>query len=81
MEITRKLEKAFRELELLKEQGKAEGFFNNVRNADTLCSLVEDIRDVVVDYQVCDHNELISPLPDFCVRHHYNRTYMITVVS
>ena len=35
------------------EQGKAKGFFNNVDNADKLGGLVEDIRDVMMDYQVC----------------------------
>jgi hypothetical protein len=34
------------------EQGKVEGFFNNVNNADKLGGLVEDIRDAVTDYQV-----------------------------
>ena len=49
----RKLEKIRQELALLAEQGKAKGFFNNVDNADKLGGLVEDIRDVMMDYQVC----------------------------
>ena len=53
MGIGRKLEDIHQDLALLGEQGKAEGFFNNVQNADKLGSLVEDIRDAVMDYQVC----------------------------
>ena len=47
------MEKIRQELALLAEQGKAKGFFNNVDNADKLGGLVEDIRDVMMDYQVC----------------------------
>ena len=49
----RKLENIRQELALLAEQGKAKGFFKNVDNADKLSGLVEDIRDVMMDYQVC----------------------------
>ena len=48
----RKLEDIRQDLVLLGEQGKVKGFFNNVENADKLGGLVEDIRDVVMDYQV-----------------------------
>ena len=41
-----------RELEVLANQGKIEGFFNNVVNADKLSGLVEDIRNAIMDYQV-----------------------------
>jgi hypothetical protein len=50
--IIRKLENTHEELKSLKEQAKAEGFFNNVKNADKLGGLVEGIRDAVMDYQV-----------------------------
>ena len=33
-----------------------EGFFNNVKNADKLGSLVEGIRNAVMDYQVCNQS-------------------------
>ena len=39
-------------LTLLAEQGTAEGFFNNLENADKLGGLVEDIRDAMMEYQV-----------------------------
>ena len=53
MGIVRTLEDVYRELILLSEQGKVQGFFNNVKNADKLVSLVKDIHDAMMDYQVC----------------------------
>jgi len=47
------LEGVHQDLVLLSEQGKVEGFFNNIKNADELSGLVEDIRDAMMDYQVC----------------------------
>ena len=52
MTIGRKLEDIRQKLALLGEQGKTKGFFNNVENAEKLGGLVEDLRDVMVDYQV-----------------------------
>jgi hypothetical protein len=52
MGAVRKLNNVLRELESLAEQGKVEGFFNNVENADKLGGIVEDIREAVMDYQV-----------------------------
>ncbi|KAF9646201.1 hypothetical protein BDM02DRAFT_3189069 [Thelephora ganbajun] len=49
--LEQKLEKVLRELGPLAEQGKLAGFFNNVKNTDKLGSLVEDIRETVMDYQ------------------------------
>ena len=51
--IDRKLQDVRRDLALLEEQGRVKGFFNNVENADKLGGLVEDIRDTMIDYQVC----------------------------
>ena len=53
MGITRKLEGIRRDLALLAGQGKVEGFLKNVGNADKLRGLLEDIRDAIVEYQVC----------------------------
>ena len=58
----RKLEKIRQELALLAEQGRAKGFFNNIDNADKLGGLVEDIRDVMMDYQVCISINLVRSL-------------------
>ena len=48
------------DLALLEEQGKAEGFFNKVENADKLSGLAEDVRDAMVDYQVRTSSHLVS---------------------
>ena len=56
--IGRKLEDIRQDLTLLGEQGKAKGFFNNVGNADKLSGLVDDIRDTIIDYQVCALTDL-----------------------
>ena len=69
MVITRTLESVCRGLARLEGQGKVEGFFNNAENADKLSGAVEDIRDAMMEYQVCIHN-LLSPAslmfaPDF----------------
>ena len=50
--MDRKLERARQDLALLEEQGKIEDFLNNVRNTDKLGSMLEDIRDAMIEYQV-----------------------------
>ena len=50
--MARKLEGVRPNLTLLADQGKVEGFLNNVGNADTLGGLLEDIRDTMMEYQV-----------------------------
>ena len=72
--IGRKLDNVLQELKVLEKQGKVEGFFTNVKNAEKLAGLVEDIRDAVMDYQVCGQNNLISPclipISDFIATRH-----------
>ena len=50
--MSRKLQDVGRDLVPLKKQGKVEGFFNNAENAGKLSSLVEEIRDAMMEYQV-----------------------------
>ena len=57
--IVRKLDNILQELDPLAEQGNIEGFFNNAKNADKLTSLVDGIREAVMDYQVCNWNQFI----------------------
>jgi hypothetical protein len=57
----------------LVEQGKIEGFFNNIRNADKLGGLVEDIRDAAMDYQVRNQRELVGLSSDIRFRLRYNK--------
>ena len=79
--IVRKLGSIVGELEPLAKQGKVEGFFNNVKNADKLGGLVEDIRDAVMDYQVRNQNDLASPMLDIYFRLRYNKISMITAAN
>jgi hypothetical protein len=59
----RKLDDIRQKLAPLGEQGKTKGFFNNVENAEKLGGLVEDLRDVMMDYQVrAPSNLFFSPL-------------------
>jgi len=79
--VGRKLDNILQALELLAQQGNAEGFLNNSKNAEKLRSLVGDICDVVMDYQVCGQSEPIMLMPDTHFRHHYNKTSIKIVVS
>jgi len=65
----------------LAEQGKVEGFFSNVKNADKLDGLVEDICDAVMDYQVCNKDELTSPMPEIRFRLRYSKISMTGAVD
>ena len=51
--VARKLGDVLRDLTPLVEQGKAAGFLNDAENAQKLNDLMEDIRDAMMDYQVC----------------------------
>ena len=53
--VLRKLVKALRDLEPLAERGKIAGFVNNVKDADVMTGLADDIRDAMMDYQVHIH--------------------------
>lgn len=48
-----KLEEIDQELVLFVEQGETAGFLANVENTQRINGLVEDIRQVAMDYQVC----------------------------
>ena len=78
--ICRKLDAIHRNLALLGEQGKIEGFFNNVENADKLSGLVEDVRDTVMDYQVRAPNDpsfrCLIFLPDIIATGHIRKEFL-----
>ena len=61
MGIVRKLEDVDQELALLAGQGKVVEFLANTENAQRINGLVEDIREVMMDYQVCASNTLFFP--------------------
>jgi hypothetical protein len=58
MEIARKLEEVHQDLARLTGQGMAVGFLTNTENVQRINGLVEDIREVMMDYQVCMLNYL-----------------------
>ena len=74
MGIASKLEGVLRDLASLEEQGNVEGFFNNVVNADKLGGLNEDIRDAMMEYQVCTCDlsapALLTFAPDLVTARH-----------
>jgi len=78
--VTRKLEDVRQDITLLAEQGKVEGFFNNVGNMDKLNGLVEDVRDVIMEYQVCIHESSVSG-SDVCIRLRYSKISTTRVAS
>ena len=61
MGIVRTLEDVHRELARLAEQGKVVGFLANTETAQRINDLVEDIRQVMMDYQVCASNNSFLP--------------------
>ena len=61
LDVHRRLKGASQTLALLGKQGKVKGFFNNVVNADKLNGVVEDIRDAMIDYQVCASKDPFLP--------------------
>ena len=78
---SRKLQDIHQSLNLLAQQGKVEGFFSNVDNADQLRGLVEDIRDAIMAYQVCIYCFLASESSNVRTRPRYNKTSTIRIVS
>ena len=70
----RKLYHVRRDLLPLEKQGKIEGFFKNTKNSGKLGSLVEDIRDAMMEYQVCISTQLfqalLTPAQDFDTARH-----------
>ena len=53
MYVSRKLEEIHQELDILVGQGKTAGFLANTERAQRISGIVEDIRQVLMDYQVC----------------------------
>lgn len=53
MGIARKLEDVHQSLNPLVQQGETTGFLTNAENAQRINNLVEDIREALINYQVC----------------------------
>ena len=61
MGISRKLKDVHQDLSQLAGQGRVVGFLTNTENAQKINDLVEDIREVMLDYQVCIPNYSLLP--------------------
>ena len=53
MWLARKLDDILQDLIPLERRGKVAQFLNSTEDVDMLSGLVEDIRDTMMDYQVC----------------------------
>jgi hypothetical protein len=73
MGISRKLEDIHQDLTRLAGQGMAVGFLTNTEDAQRINGLVEDIREVTIDYQVCFIKLFISTMSDVHTRLHCNK--------
>ena len=58
--MARKLDRVLRDLIPLAERGKITRFLNSTEDVDKLSGLVEDIRDAIMDYQVCPQKSPIN---------------------
>ena len=56
MGIARKLEGVHQDLTLLSEQWKVIGSPPNIENLERIDDLIEDIREAIMEYQVCASN-------------------------
>jgi hypothetical protein len=51
--IARKLDRVLKDLVPLEKRGKVTRILNSTEDADKLVGLADDIRDAMMDYQVC----------------------------
>ena len=81
MRIIRKLEDIYQSLTQLSEQGRAMELLTDAKNAQKVNSLVEDIREVLMDYQVCMPNYSFSTVSDLSFRLHCNKIFTMRAVN
>ena len=77
MWITSKLGDIHQSLSLPAEQGKIKGFLTNPENVQRVNTLVEDIREALMEYQVCILGYSFPTTSNVCTRLHCNRTFMM----
>lgn len=58
--LKRKLETILRDLEPLKEQGKVKRFLFNIKDAEVLTDMTEDIREAMMEYQTAVQQDLYN---------------------
>jgi len=81
MGMTRKLDNIYQGLTLPAEEGDVMRFLANNENAQSINSLVEDVCEALMEYQVCMANCSFSSMSDFCARLLCNDTFTTRVVS
>ena len=75
-----KLDNILKDLLPLAQQGKVTQFLTNAEVADRLDSMADDIRDAMMEYQVCP--QLFGPTqPNAHVRLRYNKTSFTRAAS
>lgn len=79
--MDRELQHICKDLLLLEERGGVKGFFEEPWNSRKLGGLVEDIRNAMIEYQVCIHNPTISSASDTLTRPRYSKTSTTRAVS
>lgn len=81
MGITRKLEDICHSLALPVERGDIMGFLLDTKSMQRINSLLEDVHEALMDYQVCMPNCPFYTVPDTYARLHYNKISMVRVVG
>ena len=81
MGISRKLEDIHQSLTIPAEEGQALEFLINAENVRKINDLVEDIREALMEYQVCMSNCLSYAMSDVRVRPHCNKISTKRVVG
>jgi len=81
MGMIRKLDNIYQGLTLPAEKGDLMRFLADNGNAQRINSLVEDIHQVLMEYQVGMENCSFSTMSDFCARLLCNNTFTTRVVS
>ena len=79
--VTRKLENICQGLILPAEQGEVTRFLAITENAQRINSVVEDIHEGLMEYQVCMANYSFSTMSYLCARLHCNKISTTRVVN
>ena len=66
MEVVRKLEDVRQALDPMTTEKDIAQFLGNAENAQKLNDLVDDIREAVMDYQVCTSKRLALEISNIC---------------
>ena len=68
-------------LALPMEQEKVKGFLTNSENVRRVNCMVEEIYEVMVEYQVCTLNYSFPTMSDICARLRCNKIFMMRIAN